>query len=195
MKEGNWTVVKVDNKNLNEEGNPEVLRDMGEYNDQFRYQLRNQMREVNKQIHGNYAYEDRMVMQSSTVGKLAAQFHKWIAPAMRARFDKEYYDENLGWMEGRYKSWWGFMGHTRRQLAKGNFKFNEYAAGFLEDNGYLENGDYQDNERALNRLQGFYRSMGEIGIMLLTVLIKEVMQSMWADDGDEGDLEKRMENI
>ena len=195
MKEGDWTVVKVDNKNLDDDGNPQVLRDMGKYDDQFRYQLRNQMREVNKQIHGNYAYEDRMVMQSSTVGKLAAQFHKWVAPAMRARFDKEYYDENLGWMEGRYKSWWSFMGYTRRQLAQGNFKFNQYAEGFLEDNGYLKDGDWQDNQKALNRLQGFYRSMGEMGIILLTVLIKELMQSLWADDGDESDLEKRAENI
>ena len=116
MKEGNWTIVKVDNKNLDDNGNPLVLREMGKYDDQYRYQLRNQIREVNKQIHGNYAYEDRMVMQSSTVGKLAAQFHKWIAPAMRARFDKEYYDENLGWVEGRYRSFYNVGG-------KGSLKF------------------------------------------------------------------------
>ena len=195
MKEGNWTIVKVDNKNLDDDGNPLVLREMGKYDDQYRYQLRNQIREVNKQIHGNYAYEDRMVMQSSTVGKLAAQFHKWIAPAMRARFDKEYYDENLGWVEGRYRSWWSFMGYVRRQLAKGDLKFNQYAEGFLEDNGYLKDAGWQDNQKALNRLQGFYRSMGEMGIILLTVLIKELMQSLWSDDGDESDFEKRLENI
>ena len=33
------------------------------YDDQFRYDLRNEIREVNKQIHGNYAAEDRMVIQ------------------------------------------------------------------------------------------------------------------------------------
>ena len=195
LKEGFTTIVKVDEKNLDENGNPKVIREMGEYNDQFRYQLRNQIREVNKQIHGNYAYEDRMVLQSSTVGKLAAQFHKWVAPAIRARFDSEYYDENLGWMEGRYKSWWKFMGYTAGQLAKGNMKFNQYASGFLEDNGYLEDGDYQDNERALNKLQGFYRTMGEIGIMMLTFVIKELMQAMWVDDDDSSDLEKKFENI
>ena len=64
-------------------------------------EIRNEIREVNKQIHGNYAYEDRMVLQSSSIGRLIAQFHKWVAPAIRARYQKEYYDENLGWMEGR----------------------------------------------------------------------------------------------
>ena len=87
------------------------------------------------------------------------------------------------------------MGYTAGQLAKGNMKFNQYAAGFLEDNGYLEDGDYQDNERALNKLQGFYRTMGEIGIMMLTFVIKELMQAMWADDDDSSDLEKKFENI
>jgi len=42
-------------------------------------EIRNYIREVNKQIHGNYAHDDRMVMQSTALGELAAQFHKWVA--------------------------------------------------------------------------------------------------------------------
>ncbi len=196
IKEGFTTIVKTDKKNLDDNGNPEVIREMGEYNDNYRYNLRNQMREVNKTIHGNYAYEDRMVMQSSTIGKLAAQFHKWVAPAIRARFDTEYFDENLGWMEGRYKSWWKFMAYSSGQLVKGNLKFNKYSIGFLEDNGYLQDGDIQDNERALNKLQGFYRTMGEIGIMMLTFLLKEMMMGMFAGGDDDDDpITKRLKNI
>ncbi len=196
LKEGFKTIVKVDEKNLDADGNPKLIREIGEYNDQYRYQLRNEIREVNKQIHGNYAYEDRVVMQSSTVGKLVFQFHKWVAPAMRARFKTEYFDENLGWMEGRYKSFWKMMGYASGQIAKGNFKFNQYAAGFLEDNGYLKDGDYQDNQRALNKLQGFYRTLGEIGFMFLTFAIAELMRNAWAGDDDEDNpLLKKFKNI
>jgi hypothetical protein len=195
LKDGFTTIVKVDDKNLDENGNPKLLKEIGEYSNDFRYDLRNRIREVNKQIHGNYAYEDRMVLQASSIGKQIAQFHKWVAPAIKARYQKEYYDENLGWMEGRYKSFWNFMVHVKRQLAQGNFKFNQYAAGFLEDNGYLKDGDYQDNQRALNRLQGFYRTTGEIGIALLTFTILQLMRGMWADDDDDSDLERRFKNI
>jgi hypothetical protein len=69
-------------KNVLKEGYDTIVMKNGtevEYTDQFRYELRNQIREVNKQIHGNYAREDRMVMQSTTIGNHAAQFHKWVA--------------------------------------------------------------------------------------------------------------------
>ena len=79
------------------------------WSDETRYDLRQYIREVNIHIHGNYAYEDRMVMQTNALGQLAAQFHKWIAPAWKARYRGEYYDENLGWLEGRYRTFWSFM--------------------------------------------------------------------------------------
>ena len=145
MKDGFTTIVEIDPKNLDDNGKPKMLREVAEYNDDYRYDLRNKIREVNKQVHGNYSYEDRMVLQSSTVGKLAAQFHKWVAPAARARFQREYFDENMGWMEGRYLSWWKFVKYASSQVSKGNFKFNKFSEGFLEDNGYIEGGDRQDN--------------------------------------------------
>ena len=33
---------------------------------------------MNKEIHGNYAWEDRMVIQDVFLGQLVAQFHKWV---------------------------------------------------------------------------------------------------------------------
>ena len=84
--------------------------------DAARYDLRQYIREVNIHIHGNYAYEDRMVMQTSALGQLAAQFHKWIAPAIKARYRPEYYDENLGWIEGRYLTFWSFMTHVGKDM-------------------------------------------------------------------------------
>jgi LysM repeat protein len=85
--------------------------------DKSRYDIRQYIREVNIHIHGNYAYEDRMVMQSHTLGQLAAQFHKWIAPALKARYRPEYFDENLGWIQGRYITAWSFMTHIFKNLS------------------------------------------------------------------------------
>ena len=64
---------------------------------------------MNKQVHGNYAREDRMVIQNNFLGILIAQFHKWVMPAFRARFQHQYYDQNLGWLEGRYLSFYKFI--------------------------------------------------------------------------------------
>ena len=104
------------------------------YTDQFRYDLRNEIREVNKQIHGNYAKEDRMVIQGHTLGNLATQFHKWVAPAIRARFRREYFDQNLGWIEGRYRSFFKFLNHAKNEMVRGNFNINpaKYNESFKE---------------------------------------------------------------
>lgn len=198
LKEGFKTIVKYDPENLSEDGKSQQIIEVGEYNVDFRYDFRNKIREVNKQIHGNYAKEDRMVLQSSTVGKLAAQFHKWVAPAIRARFQQQYFDENLGWMEGRYRSWWKFMSYAFGQIAKGDMKFRDYGENFMEEQGYIQkfDGSYDKNkEVARNQLFGFYRTMGEIGIMMLTFVMKEILMSSFADDDDDNEILKRFKNI
>jgi hypothetical protein len=164
------------------------------YTDQVRYDLRNKIREVNKQIHGSYAKEDRMVIQGYTLGKLAVQFKKWVAPAVRARYAREYFDQNLGWMEGRYLSWWKFMAYTKQQLVLGNKEFNTYGKGFMEHYGADGKGGNAD-QRAQNKLFGFYRTMGEIGIILSTYFISTMLDSMLAGDDDDSDLTKRFKNI
>jgi len=164
-----------------------------EYNDQFRYDLRNKIREVNKQIHGNYAREDRMVMQSHAVGRLAAQFHKWVAPAIKARFRKEYYDENLGWMEGRYKSFMSFLKYSLGEIRKGELAFTQYGKGFKEAYGFKGDGSQAD-QRAENKLLNTYRTLGEIGIILTTIAVSQILSALFADDEDDSDFEKRLEN-
>ena len=164
-----------------------------DYTDQVKYEIRNKIREVNKQIHGNYAKEDRMVIQSNTLGNLAAQFKKWVAPAVRARYQREYFDQNLGWMEGRYISFWSFLGYAKREIVKGNVKFSTYGQGFMEDYGADGKGGNAD-QRAQNKLFGFYRTMGEIGIILSTLAISMILDSILADDDDD-DLTKRLKNM
>ena len=184
-----------------------------DYTDQFRYDLRNKIREINKQIHGNYAAEDRMVIQQNTFGKLAVQFKKWVAPAIRARYQREYFDENLGWMEGRYVSALKFAGYIKRELVRGNIEFSTYGKGFLksqvEDFSIKKNrsrglgseateeygqGGNMD-QRAENQLYGFYRTMGEIGIMGSVFLIQMALSAMLEGDDDDTDTERRFKNL
>jgi len=184
-------------KNELKEGFDTVVKKNGTeiaYTDEFRYSLRNEIREVNKQIHGNYAKEDRVVMQSTTIGKLAFQFHKWVAPAIRARYQREYFDQNLGWMEGRYISAFKFLAYVKSEIVKGNKEFSTYNKGFLDAYGYTGEGGNLD-QRATNKLYGFYRTMGEIGIMLSTFVLSQVLQGLLAGDDDDSDTTKRFKNI
>jgi len=170
-------------------------KEIAQYNDDFRYKLRNNIREVNKQIHGNYAAEDRMIIQSHTIGNLAAQFKKWVAPAVRARFQNEYFDENLGWMEGRYKSAIAFAAFAKQQIVLGNRDFKKYGEGFLkEQEGYDGTGGLGDS-RGQNRLFGVYRTMGEIAIIIAVSGIGTILDSVLAGDDDDSDTERRLKNL
>ena len=166
------------------------------YNDQFRYDLRNEIREVNKQIHGNYAAEDRMVLQSHTLGILATQFHKWIAPAIRARFRREYFDQNLGWMEGRYRAWWKFLGHVKREMVRGNISVNptNYHESFKEAYGFTGEGGNLD-QKAEDKLRGFYRTTGELGIMMSVLVLNTLLAGVLSNDDDDEELTKRLKNL
>ena len=165
-----------------------------DFNDAFRYDLRNRIREVNKQIHGNYAQEDRMVIQSYSVGRLAAQFHKWVAPAIKARFRREYFDENLGWMEGRYLSALQFFKYSFGEIIKGELDFTKYGENFLRDEGFKGDSSQAD-QKAENKLLNTYRTLGEIAIIMATLGISNILQMLFTDDDDDSEFEKRMENF
>ncbi|TXG86644.1 MAG: hypothetical protein E6R13_00260 [Spirochaetes bacterium] len=192
LKDGFDTIVKLDKKNVDENGKPKILKEEAYTND-FRYKLRNNIREVNKQIHGNYAKDDRMVIQSHSVGRLAAQFHKWVVPAFNARFRREYFDENLGWMEGRYRSFWRFMAYSTKKIAQADFDFKNFNKDFMEAYGYTGDGSQLD-QKAKNKLQNAYRTLGEIGIMFTTMALSQIFTAMFLGDDDDSDLEKRLEN-
>lgn len=183
LKEGYDTIVTLDKNNVDENGNLKVLKEQS-YNDAFRYQLRNKILEVNKQIHGNYAKTDRMVIQAHAVGRLAAQFHKWVVPAIKARFRREYFDENLGWMEGRYISFWRFLKYSFEEISKANLDIKNYGKGFIEKYKEDEKG-YVSEQRAEDKLLNTYRTLGEIGIILTTFMLNAVLRSLFEDDEDD----------
>jgi len=193
LKDGYTTIVTLDRKNVDENGRPKILKEQ-EYNDQFRYMLRNKIREVNKQIHGNYAKDDRMVIQSYAVGRLAAQFHKWVAPAIKARFRREYFDENLGWMEGRYRSFWKFLKFSFGEIKKAQVDFSNYGDRFLENHGYTGDNSQRD-QKAMDKLFNTYRVLGEIGIIMATLALNQILASLFSDDEDDTEFEKKMENF
>ena len=139
---------------------------------QARYELRQYIRETNIHIHGNYAYEDRMIMQTTALGQLAAQFHKWIAPAIKARYRPEYFDENLGWMQGRYLSFWGFMTHVGKNLMKGREALKDW--------------ENIQGEKAEMKMKNVYRTTAEIGLVLMTFMMKAIFSSLWDDEDEEG---------
>ena len=115
-----------------------------EFTAEQRHAITNKIYEVNKLIHGNYAHEDRMVIQQHWLGQLGAQFHKWVVPAMKARFQKRYYNENLGDIEGRYITLASFFKYAFQlgfnfknayqamdQNQKANLRKNVVELGFL----------------------------------------------------------------
>jgi len=164
-----------------------------EYNDKFRYDLRNNIREVNKQIHGNYAHEDRMIIQNYVIGKFATQFKKWVAPAIKARFRTEYFDENLGWMEGRYKSAWKFAAFVKQQIFNGNRDLNKLSKLYMEEYGDGLGGNI--DQKAKNQIQGYFRTVGEAGIILTSLLVGTLLDSLLAGDDDDTGTERRLKNL
>ena len=153
-----------------------------EWNDQTRYEIRQYIREVNKQIHGNYAHEDRMMAQAHWLGQLAAQFHKWVVPAYDARFRRSYFDENLGWMEGRYITAWSFIEHL--------FK----TAKSIERNS-LRKGFFSGKEGQV-RLANMWKVAGELGVIVSSWMTRDILTKIWDDESDEkSKIRKRVENL
>ena len=152
------------------------------WNDKVRFEIRNYIREVNKEVHGNYAREDRMVIQAHTIGMLAAQFHKWIAPAVRARFRTEYFDENLGWKEGRYRSMLNFLAYAARNLQ---------SIGKLQANYKEYHGD-----KGKMKLGNVHRTLGELMIFMSVYMLNSLLANWDEDDDDsmKSATRKRFEN-
>lgn len=158
----------------------------GAFDDNFRYDLRNTIREANKQIHGSYSKEDVMVIEGMLLGRMATQFKKWVMPAIRNRVQDMYYDENLGWIEGRYNSLWRFLGTAKRYLVEGKRTEKSLVKQFLADTGYnAELGEFnQKNIGAVNALKNLYRNMADVGLILLVLLVGELFDLMEADEDD-----------
>ncbi len=89
--------------------------------EKFYAKIRNDIRELNIQAHGNYAYDDKTQLQASFLGELAMQFGKWVAPLGRAAYSPLYFDENLGWVEGRQRALGNFIAQIYKGTAKATF--------------------------------------------------------------------------
>ena len=152
------------------------------WNDKARYNLRNFIREANKQTHGNYAQEDRMVMQQHSLGKLAAQFHKWLAPMVKARFRQEYFDENLGHVEGRYLTAWSFLGYAFKNL-------NEFG-------NITKNWKDLQGEKGEFKVKNLKRNLGDVGVIVFSIFMKQLLTGIAeaGDDEDESIVAKRLMN-
>ena len=170
-----------------------------EFNDKFRYNLRMKIREVNKQIHGNYAHEDRMVIQVHTWGKLLAQFHKWVVPAIRARYQRRYFDENLGWMEGRYNSWAKFTRFFFSNISQLKNKEKSMIQLWMEssvkgEKGFKDDGS-QNDEKFINAALNVHRTNAEMATLGSILLMIMLLRGMWEGDEDDSDLVKRLKNL
>lgn len=104
-----------------------------EFNEKERLKIHNRIRETNKRIHGNYRDIDRTSIERYSIGKMVMQFHKWIYPAYKARFQRGKWDENLGaegmYNEGRYRSAGAFI----RGLYNKTITLEQMWKGTMED--------------------------------------------------------------
>jgi len=144
-----------------------------EESDKDRYDTTNYVYEVNKSIHGNYSYEDRMVIQANLLGELAGQFHKWVYPFIRQQWGSEYYNENLGQTEGRYRSFFRLLGYWR------------------DMSSITEAWDTLTENQKANH----YKLLGQLAFFIGALGLK-ILLSRLADDLDDDDDEtKRLTNF
>ena len=149
------------------------LQDEFEFTDRDKFDVTNYIWEMNKEIHGNYAWEDRMVIQDVFLGQLVAQFHKWVYPAYKARFKKRYVDANLGDMEGRYRSLWQFLGYLKET------RFT----------GFKESWDMLDDFQKQNMM----RNLGEASWMAMSFILFTILSKL--SEGEDDEDVKRLINV
>lgn len=146
--------------------------------DEDRYKQTNYIYEVNKKIHGNYAFVDRMVIQEHWLGQLAAQFHKWVYPSYKARFKSRYLDQNLGEIEGRYLTVWNLIKYMKE--AEGNL-YDKIKAGWAN----------MDPMQIAN----MRKNMAEIGFFMSSVAMYNIVAMLGAGVPDDDKELKKFVNF
>ena len=133
--------------------------------------------DINRYIHGNYSYIERTVLQQYWWGKLIMQFHKWVVPAFQARFRAGYESETLGFIEGRYRTLWSFLGHVAKE--KGNIvrAFNEAKVTYSEA-----------------QIANMYKILVEFGFFMASLAMYSIFDAMVKDVDDDDILTKRFLN-
>lgn len=143
-----------------------------------RHKITNYIYEVNKQIHGNYAWEDRAAIQSHWLGQLAFQFHKWIVPSMKARFQETYEHQVLGTLEGRYRTFWNLMNYAYQ--TEGSI-FNKLKTSW---------NDMTDLQK-----RNMYKNAAEIGYLMASVVMIQIFKMLAAGVPPEDKNLKKLMNF
>jgi hypothetical protein len=158
--------------------------DIGE---DLKTKVTNYIYEVNKQIHGNYAWEDRMVIQQHALGDLGAQFHKWVYPLVRARFQKRYDNEVLGTIEGRYRTFWNVMKYVYQTeqgvLAK--------TAGILK--ATFAPGSVKGLDET--QVRNMYKNLAELGFFMASFVMAHLFTLLASGLDDDDEQVKRLMNF
>jgi hypothetical protein len=144
----------------------------------MRHDTTNQIWEINKRMFGNYAPEDKMLIERHTLGMMTAQFHKWVYPLGRVRLHREYVDEVLGWQEGRLRSAMEFVGFLKR--AEGELK-EQWSGGVAKMNDV--------------RIKNMYRNVSEIAFLCLSGCMYLLLQGLASGMDDDDDRMKRLVNF
>ena len=110
-----------------------------------------------------------------------------MAPAIRSRFQRAYFDENLGHIEGRYRSFWKFIAYVKQQIFLGNRDFSKYKEEFLKEEGFTGQGGNRD-QYAMNKILGVYRTLGEAGIILSVMAFNMIFDQILTGDDDDSDV-------
>lgn len=174
--------------NFDENTGELTLKPGYEIDESLKTKVTNYIYEVNKQIHGNYAWEDRMVIQSHWLGQLGAQFHKFLYPAIRARFQKKYINENLGEIEGRYRTFWNVMKHVY-QTEQG---FLAKTTGML---GVLIPGSKAYKNMSEMEVRNMYKNIAELGFFMASFLMAQLFSMLASAIPPDDDKVKRLVNF
>jgi hypothetical protein len=174
--------------NFDENTNELTLKPGFDIDEAFRTRVTNYIYEVNKQIHGNYAWEDRMVIQSHWLGELGAQFHKWVYPLFRARFAKRYDNENLGVIEGRYRTFWNVMKHVY-QTEQG---FLAKTGGML---GALVPGSKTYKNMSELEVRNMHKNIAELGFFMASAVAAYLFNMLASGLDDDDEQMKRLLNF
>jgi hypothetical protein len=148
-----------------------ILKDGYKFTATDRADVTNSIWRMNEMIHGNYAYEDRTIVQNHFVGQLAMQFHKWVYPGLKIRFGKGRYDEATQvWMEGRYNTIFSFLKY-----------FYNVKGGIIER--------FQESKGMLREEQvaNMYKVLAEIGFFLASVGMYQMFEALKDATGDDDD--------
>lgn len=173
---------------FDEQKNELTLKPGFELPEDLRTKVTNYVYEVNKQIHGNYAWEDRMVLQQHALGELGAQFHKWVVPLAKARFQARYDNVVLGTIEGRYRTFYNVMKHVYKTEQGFLAKTTGMLGAFIPGSKTYQNMDEI-------QVKNMYKNLAELGFFMASVIAAQLFRLLASGLDDDDEQVKRLVNF